>query len=520
MRPQILLVFVVTISYLNLGSFSWATLFSLGEVPSSMPISHSSDTKPTIPLNLNPQIFLNSQTNSPEEGLDPNINYSSATWQDLVASAYSLTRAMGLALSDDPAYLQAYVDKLNVNFNTAPYEIFALVNNPHFYESKLGSTLFQELIKNGTLAVAILWNKFFSSVSLENLANQLPKDGPMRKALADSVFLQSATKKEIITQMLPFFDRSDGDTKTKSNIGATFAELDIISDSAVQLPEWDEAQLRNWLDKLTDVKEDTGIRKGAATLLAYVLNQEMDNPALVSGSSPLFEEIARRTWEGVFKDGSAGNANGSLRDMSWGIISGVMQDMVYATKSFKEELANNILAWITQGKFSDSSDKGNAISSLLGVVRDHRVSPGLKLQLLPHFQEFASDWFGQAGIMQVAADPNIPLGDKVSLIQDSLNVLQQNQNTGASLDDLLQKNKITEHNLSLLALVAAQSAQIKTKVTGLLRGLGGVSNSILEIWENYSVFVANNGRNFTDSELNTINPDFAIACFSDVKIVI
>ncbi|MCM8766164.1 MAG: hypothetical protein NC920_04910, partial [Candidatus Omnitrophica bacterium] len=176
--------------------------------------------------------------------LDPGINYATATWQELVESSYPLTRALGLALCNDAKFLQDYAHKLNL-IELATYgffELFALINNPLFHspgtprseETKM--TKFQEMVANGSIKVAInLMEEQRQGLDLESIAEQLPKNGDLRKALAKSVFLQTEAKKEIIIQMLPFFDNPQIDVNKRAQIGATFSVLNLINDARIGL---------------------------------------------------------------------------------------------------------------------------------------------------------------------------------------------------------------------------------------------------------------------------------------------
>ncbi|MCM8765575.1 MAG: hypothetical protein NC920_01850, partial [Candidatus Omnitrophica bacterium] len=261
-----------------------------------------------------------------------------------------------------------------------------------------------------------------------------------------------------------------------------------------------EVQLRNWLQKFLDSKEDGGVRQGAGTLLAYALRQQGGSEGVVRIKS---EIIASQTWEKVLKK----EENTYLWEVSGAIISAVMDDVLHTTEVFKANLLNEIYKWYIKEEELPFDYKAFLLYSLLGAMADRRVDGDLKLKFLPLFQELPSQgysWIGEAGIMQIITDPKIPLSKKEELAQISLKKLEAFQSSGKSLNQLLEENVIQRFDLAILGLVSGQSLYFKAQVSKLLQGLGGVSKEILDFWEDYTVFVAGKGREFSSWEMERL----------------
>ncbi|MCM8779515.1 MAG: hypothetical protein NC898_02850 [Candidatus Omnitrophica bacterium] len=411
-----------------------------------------------------------------------------------------------MAICNDNQFLQSYAK--NIDFiklsEEGFFELFALINNPLFNSSvnprnaETGMTQFQEMIADGRIKIAIeLMNDQRQGFDLEKIAEQLPRD-ELRKALAKSIFLLAETKEEIVRQMLPFFDAQKIDVKKRAQIGSTFSVLNLINDSAVSLGKFMEVQLNNWLSKFTNSREDGDVRLGAGTLLAYALRQQGGSEGVV-GIRPY--NIADQTWKKIIK----GEKNIYLWEVGWEIISAVMDDFLHVTEFSKEELARDIYDWYILNNFR-LDYRAFVLRSLLGFMADRRVAPELKLNFLPLFQEFVSQgysWIGQAGIMQVISDPKISQDKKEELAEVSLEKLRKSQNKEKSLSQLLEENIIERFDLALLGLIAGQSPKIKQEITELLGGLK-VSDKVLHIWKNYTVFVVGKDREFNDWEMERI----------------
>lgn len=445
--------------------------------------------------------FSASRESSPEVefdlDLDSEIDYQNTNWQELISSQNSITRALGIALMPEGRFLNQYF--IQHRDEMEPPETLALLNNPNTPEN-----IIRELINSRSAEDAIRDTKYevrYEMSELVALARELP-EGEMRKALAKAFYLQGKTKERILRFTLPQFLSPFQKEETREILGSLYYVMELNSASSGKRMDLEEEWLAQKLPALLKLAQDTTqdvfVRGSSLELLIYGVRRLGVNKVFLD-TLPL-PEVAQKVLE-ITKT----TDEYYIGYTGWELLGEIMRNKNHMDMFAKIDLARDILNWIQQGledELINYWDLSGAGYVLMWAIQEEFLPLEDKLSIFSFIQEnLPSSMASQFSLLNLIMDSNIPLNKKMELSQPALEWLRNLKDS----QELRMSNSKNANNLTLLAMLSAQSQEFKDEVTDILESKELLSDKSKEIWERYSVFVLDGRRSFSQRELEIIS---------------